>query len=134
MKSTFLYLKKDMRRSRLELNCPGCGEITFLRRDPVYEGFIKTGESLSCSSCGKKFELEESIPFKKDTSRTIFAIEDRQDSKQLFDQSEKQCVCRYCINYIINPFTQWCNIKKKEVEATDTCENFRKKENISDEK
>ena len=117
-----------MAKSNLEISCPECDEITLLRREPVYEGFAKTCESLSCSECGKMFESEDEVPFKTDSPPKIFIASDKSGSVEVFDESEKHHVCRYCVNYTLNPFTQWCSLHKKEVEATHTCDRFERQE------
>jgi hypothetical protein len=120
-----------MAKSNLEISCPACGKITLLRREPVYEGFTKTGETLSCSGCGETFGSEADVPFNMDLRPEVFTESDRSDSVEVFDESEKQRVCRYCMNYTVNPFTQWCSLHKKDVEATDTCDKFKKRESES---
>jgi len=122
-----------MAKSNLEISCPECGEITLLRREPVYEGFTKTGETLSCSGCGKTFECEAEVPFEIDSRPEIFTASDKPASAEVFDESEKHRVCRYCVNYTVNPFTQWCSLHKKDVEATDTCDRFKRQEEESDD-
>lgn len=122
-----------MAKSNLEISCPGCGEITLLRREPVYDGFTKTGEALSCSGCGETFASEAEVPFKEDSGPAVFTASDRPASVEVFQASEKQHVCRYCVNYTVNPFTQWCSLHKKEVEATDTCDRFQKQAEESGE-
>ena len=47
----------------LEIRCPSCNQDTLLLREPVYEGFTKTGETLACSACGLVFASEEDVPF-----------------------------------------------------------------------
>ena len=96
-----------------------------LKREAVYDGFAKTGEILVCSSCGFEYESEEDVPFKAQTAEPIIFTEaDRSASVAVFDDGENRNLCRYCANYIVNPFTQFCAIHKKEVQATDTCGQF----------
>ena len=120
-----------MGKSNLEIGCPACGEVTLLRREPVYEGFTKTGESLSCSGCGKTFASEEEVPFKDESRPAVFSEADKSAALEVFDESEKHRVCRYCVNFTVNPFTQWCSLHRKEVEATDTCDKFTKRQEDS---
>ena len=69
---------------------------------------------------------EESISFKiSKNKKSIFNNEDFIKQK-IFDEDENNQLCRYCSFYLINPFTQYCSIHKKEVEATDTCDKFEK--------
>jgi ribosomal protein S27E len=115
---------KIMGASQLEIHCPACGKITLLRREPVYEGFQKTGEKLFCSECGAGFASEEETPFVADDKTAIFTDADRSQDVEIFKESEKRRYCHYCANYVVNPFMQWCSFHKKEVEATDTCDRF----------
>ena len=41
-----------MNGKSLEIVCSKCGADTLLKREPVYEGFKKVGEKLTCASCG----------------------------------------------------------------------------------
>ncbi|MBN2162342.1 MAG: hypothetical protein JXR25_15120 [Pontiellaceae bacterium] len=109
----------------VEIICRNCGADTLLRRDPIYEGFTRTGEQLSCSSCGYVYDEETDVPFKtRTTDPQIFTDADRSVKVDVFDEGENARLCRYCASYIVNPFTQFCAVHKKEVQATDTCPRF----------
>jgi hypothetical protein len=111
--------------SAVEIICSDCGADTLLRREAVYDGFTRTGERLLCSNCGHEYASEAEVPFKKArTEPQIFTEADRDARVEVFDESENKRLCRYCANYIVNPFTQFCAVHKKEVQATDTCEYF----------
>ncbi|MDD4736923.1 MAG: hypothetical protein PHP44_12565, partial [Kiritimatiellae bacterium] len=56
-----------------ELICTVCGREALLLRKPVYEGFKKTGESLTCSCCGHVYADEESVPFKVKREPSVFS-------------------------------------------------------------
>lgn len=116
-----------MATKSLEINCPGCGQVTLLLRQPVYEGFTKVGESFRCASCGHAFGSEDEVPFKHATPLQVFTEADRPKVVKVFDEGENQRLCRYCANYVINPFMQWCGHHRKEVEATDSCSAFKLK-------
>ena len=49
----------------VEIICSECGADALIRREPVYEGFKKVGEELSCPACGHKYDSEEDVPFKE---------------------------------------------------------------------
>jgi len=117
----------------IELICSECGAEAFLNREPIYEGLAKTGEQLSCSACGFVFASEEEIPFKeKESAPVIFTDADRSEKVVIFDEGEPLTFCRYCANYVLNPFMQFCSHHKKEVQATDTCTHFEPAaENVS---
>lgn len=109
----------------VEIICPHCGAETFLKRDPVYEGFKKTGEALSCAACGFIFSSETEVPFKvRAVSPAIFTEADRSVKVDVFNEDENKSICRYCANYVVNPFMQFCSRHKKEVQATDSCPQF----------
>ena len=112
--------------SAVEIICRNCGADTLLKRDAVYDGFSKVGEQLSCSSCGFEYSSEDEVPFKlKKAEPIIFTEADRSAKIELFDEAENKRLCRYCANYIVNPFTQFCSARKKEVQATDSCNRFK---------
>jgi hypothetical protein len=111
--------------SAVEIICSSCGADTLLNREAVYDGFTKCGEKLICSSCGFEYASEDEVPYKATKSQPkIFTAADRSVKVEVFDEAENKRLCRYCANYIVNPFTQFCSIHKKEVQATDTCGRF----------
>ena len=111
--------------SAVEIICKSCGADTLLHREAVYDGFEKTGERLTCSTCGFEYASEEEVPFKsKETDPVIFTEDDRSAKVEVFDEGENERLCHRCANYIVNPFTQFCAVHKKEVQATDTCDRF----------
>lgn len=98
-----------------------------LRREPVYEGFRKTGEKLLCASCGHEFAGEDDVPRIDTRGPVIFTEAERPKAPRLFREAEKQRCCRYCKHYVVNPFMQWCGLHRKEVAATDLCDRFDRK-------
>jgi hypothetical protein len=117
----------------VEIICSACGAEAFLRREPVYEGLKKTGEQLSCSACGFVFASEEEVPFKAAASAPqIFTEADRSAKVTVFEEGENKNLCRYCANYVVNPFMQFCSHHKREVQATDTCAQFVTKKEAPD--
>lgn len=109
----------------IEIICSVCSKDTLLKRESIYEGFKKVGEELSCAACGHIFQTEADVPFKEaKVTTSIFTDDDRTQPIQIFNADENSRLCRYCANYVINPFVQFCSIHKKEVQATDTCEKF----------
>jgi len=111
--------------AKLEIHCPSCGDDTLLKREPVYEGFQKTGETLSCSGCGHVFTNEDEVPFKVQEKSSLFGEDDLNATPDIFAEDEKGRNCRYCKHYVVNPFTQRCGLHGRTVEATDTCEDFQ---------
>ncbi len=111
--------------SVVEIICTRCGADTLLNREAVYDGFVKSGEKLTCSSCGFEYASEAEVPFKsKIATLKIFTEADRSAKVEVFDEGENHRLCHRCANYIINPFTQFCAVHKKEVQATDSCGRF----------
>lgn len=109
----------------VEIICRNCGADTLLNREAVYDGFAKVGEKLTCSTCGFAYASETDVPFKaKRAEPKIFTDADRSAKVEMFDEGENKRICHYCANYIVNPFTQFCSLHKKEVQATDTCSRF----------
>lgn len=108
-----------------EIFCPACGRDALLMRRPRYEGFTKVGETLTCASCGHEFADEAEVQFKVPAAPVVFTEADRPRDPKVFEEGENQRLCRYCANYVVNPFVQWCAQHRKEVEATDTCSAFR---------
>ena len=109
------------------LLCSACGRETLLLRKPVFEGFKKTGELLTCSSCGHVYENEAAVPFKEGRRQTVFSEADRPRAVKVFQEGENRVLCRYCAHYVVNPFMQWCGHRKKEVAATDSCGEYLEK-------
>ena len=123
-----------MTRQPVEIVCTVCGADTLLRREPVYDGFKKIGEELLCAACGHAFESEETVPFKqRSQGPSIFSDADRPRNVDVFAGDEKGRLCRYCKNYVVNPFTQRCSLHNRVVEATDTCPDFEKQEEPEEE-
>lgn len=111
----------------LEIICSHCGEDTIVRREPIYEGFKKTGDRIFCSSCGHEFPDANNVPYKKKSGPNIFTDADRPKKPDIFNEDEKGKNCRHCEHYVVNPFVQRCSLHMKEVQATDICFDFKKK-------
>ena len=120
-----------MNEKLIEIVCSACGADTFVRREPVYDGFTKTGEKFFCASCGHEFAGEHEIPYKEKKKISVFTQDDASKKVRVFREDEKGKNCRYCKHYIVNPFVQRCTLHMKEVEATDFCGDFEKKEEKS---
>lgn len=109
--------------------CKQCGKEAIFVREAVYEGFTKVGEQEKCSLCGytemvQPVVEEASSPAPGFELPSIFDESDRSVDIQLFDEGENRQICRYCVSYIVNPFTQRCVKHQREVDATDTCSEF----------
>ena len=117
---------KGKEPAKVELRCPACGRDSWLARKPIYDGFTKTGEALTCALCGHAFASEAEIPF-KDNRPKVFSEADRPRPVKVFREDEKGQMCRYCAEYVVNPFLQRCGLHRCEVQATDTCPHFKPK-------
>ncbi len=115
----------DENRS-IEITCPACGRETLLKRTPRYEGFKRAGEDLNCASCAHPFASEAEVPFKTKPQSSLFNPGDIEAKPEVFNPDEAARLCRHCAHYVVNPFIQRCALLRKEVEATDTCRNFKK--------
>lgn len=112
-----------------EILCSACHAESLVVREPVYEGFKKVGESFRCAACGHVYANEADVPFKERKSLGIFSEADRSATPKIFAEGENRRLCRYCAHFVVNPFTQWCGVHKKEVAATDSCAHFKQKQN-----
>ena len=113
--------------AKVELRCPACARDSWLLRKPRYDGFTKTGEALTCALCGHVFASEAEIAFKGSRKPKVFSDDDRPRPVKVFREDEKGKMCRYCAEYVVNPFLQRCGLHRCEVQATDTCPHFRPK-------
>lgn len=111
-------------KKSIEIICAACGADTLIRREPIYEGFNKMGERLTCASCGHKYDGEDAVPYKADASPTIFTEEDKSRKAEVFREDERGRTCRCCRHYVVNPFAQRCGLHNRFIEATDSCQDF----------
>jgi hypothetical protein len=116
-----------------EIICTACGQESLPLRKPKYDGLQKVGETLQCSSCGHEFEDESTVAYKTPQKTLVFTESDRSKKVKVFAEDEAKTLCRYCANYVVNPFMQWCGHHKKEVQATDTCPDFTRNSNPDNE-
>jgi hypothetical protein len=107
-----------------EIHCTHCGRDALVRREPVFEGFRKTGERFICAACGHVYASEAEVPFRGAARPAIFGEDDRPDTVRVFRDDERGGTCRLCRHYVVNPFTQRCGLHRREVQATDTCADF----------
>jgi hypothetical protein len=106
------------------IHCAACGQDSFLLRQPQYEGFTRTGETLLCAACGHVYAGEAEVPFLEKQTPVIFTEEDLSRDPNIFSSTEIEHLCRHCAYYVVNPFMQWCGRHRREAEATGTCDQF----------
>ncbi|MFC1668163.1 hypothetical protein ACFL1T_02115 [Chlamydiota bacterium] len=94
--------------------CQKCNQESFVKVEKVYENFVLVGEKKICAFCGEEVIEDDVIKIEKDT-------------KNLFEQEKEKKICRDCVHYVINPWTQKCVLKKTYVDALDSCNQFRKR-------
>ena len=111
----------------VEITCSACGQDALLLRQPKYEGLSKVGETLSCSACSHEYASEDEVPFKGQERVQVFTDADRSEDVRVFENDEPRLCC-HCGHYVVNPFTQWCGLCRKEVNATDSCDRFKRAE------
>jgi hypothetical protein len=114
-----------------EIHCTACGQDSIVRREPVYDGFTRTGESLRCAACGHVFPDEASVPYKTKKTMPGFSRQDVPPPPRVFTEADVRTsvgtLCRHCAHYVVNPFLQRCGLTRRQVEATDTCGQFAPK-------
>jgi hypothetical protein len=110
-----------------EIVCAACKADTLVRAEPVFEGFRKVGQRFVCVSCGHAYADEAQIPWKEKGKASVFTDADRSETVSVFREDEKGRSCRHCAHYVVNPFTQWCSVHRKEVQATEFCDRFAPK-------
>ncbi len=103
--------------------CPSCGGEPLWVRQPRYEGFRRVGEDMKCSLCGAVVEADEVSPAAP-VRPSIFRAEDLPQTPKIFAGEEPPKFCRRCCHYVVNPFRQWCGLHRRDVAATDTCDQF----------
>jgi DNA-directed RNA polymerase subunit RPC12/RpoP len=106
--------------------CSSCGKEVLFLAEPVYDGFKKTGEILTCPTCGFTADAAPcSAAPKADPLAALFGDDHRPETVDLFDvEAETAKSCRKCTHYVIHPFTQRCGLHDREVSATDCCSDF----------
>lgn len=116
-------------QDKVMIRCGKCHREALLLKKPVYDGFKKIGDQTSCSRCGYVFnecEVPDDAP--SEHRPNVFTDADRPKKPKVFDAGEGQTICRNCSNYVVNPFMQWCSAHKRQVDATESCTMFEKRE------
>ncbi|MCX7818650.1 MAG: hypothetical protein N2652_05505 [Kiritimatiellae bacterium] len=107
--------------------CPACGHETLWIRTPRYEGFRRVGEEFKCARCGARVAAEAAAsPAPRQPA--IFSEEDRPVAPRVFAGEPPPRFCRRCRHYVVNPFRQWCGLHRRDVAATDSCDQFEARE------
>lgn len=96
------------------IKCPSCKEKSFVNVKKEFGGFKVIEEKKICALCGYEFKADEEVEYIQD--KPIFG-----------DDAGEKNFCRDCQHYIVHPWTQVCELTKKEVTALDSCDRFERK-------
>lgn len=103
--------------------CRVCGRDTLWIRTPRYEGFRRIGDDMKCASCGALIEAD-AVAVDAPARPSIFSEDELPPTPNIFADDESPRFCHRCRHYVVNPFRQWCGVHRRDVSATDTCEQF----------
>ncbi len=116
--------------------CPQCGKNSFLKQEPVYNGWVKTGDVLKCAACGSivKEPSSEAEPSGQtsDSAKKLDALSQlfggvKTESAKPFFQNEKKRFCRDCRHRVMNAFRIYCPKHNKDVNPMDDCPDFEER-------
>ena len=117
-----------------KIKCPLCGEKSFVREKKIYDdSFVCTGSKFLCALCGGELPREAGGKAVEKKSAALDRLSQLLGGEEVTkvsiaaDADDKRFCC-YCAHYIKHPFMNRCGLTLKEIEATDRCENFKKKE------
>ena len=120
-----------------KIKCPHCGENSLLKEKKSFnDAFELCGCVLVCAFCGKEVKEQKSsekapgTQGKKSAADRLSQLLGGEEVTKVSiaaDADDKRFCC-YCAHYIKHPFMNRCGLTLKEIEATDRCENFKKKE------
>jgi len=112
------------------IECPFCRKNSFLMSKPKFDGFRKVGVMEFCSACGHEFLEGErpSLSQKKETLENLLGPSQKESLPRFLGKKEDLRFCMYCEEYVKHPFTQRCMKHRREVDATESCPDFHRKE------
>ena len=117
-----------------ELDCPHCGNSTFVIKKAVMDGWTKAGDIFACSGCDAKIaDVEEkTFAFEEKSSEASSALAgflgvEKEEKKELSATEEEKRFCRDCGNLVSHPFLTRCELHKKDVNPMDDCPDFIEK-------
>lgn len=119
-------------RKMLE-KCNACGETGLFLHQAVYDGFTKVGDEKICAACGaRQPSAPESTaarpPQKPRLADLVFGTDPLPEKPSLTADASHLQICRRCLHYMVNPFTQRCAVHDQEVQALDSCPQFEMRE------
>ena len=122
-----------------EIQCPHCGQQSFLRKEALMEGWTKKGDVLKCTACGKvvcEYKENHSLsaaPLESKNARSLLSLLGEESFKEtpvLQGAPEEKCFCKDCAYLIPHPFVNRCSRDNAQVDPMGDCPFFRRKEKI----
>lgn len=118
------------------VNCPRCGERTFVKSKKRMEGFTVTGEILVCTLCGAELGTpqeesaasSDSDPHAADQLAALLGDVSVEAKADLSPTEEFGRFCRNCVHFIEHPFKTLCGLNGSNADPMGECSRFQKKE------
>ena len=114
-----------------ELDCPHCGNSTFVIKKAVMDGWTKAGDIFACSACDAKIAdvEEQTAVFEEKSSEASSTLAgflgvEKEEKKELSATEDEQRFCRDCGHLVSHPFLTRCELHKKDVNPMDDCPDF----------
>ena len=115
--------------------CPHCGEKSFLKEKKIYDDAFALKEvKFLCALCGKTVnnnsgKISAPSPSAVAAERLSALLGGEKAVKiTLAPEADDGCFCLHCRHYIKHPFMNRCALTMKEIQATDSCGSFVKKD------
>ena len=114
-----------------KMQCPHCGEMTFIKQKTEMDGWIKKGEILVCALCNQKVAdvSEEKGTVSADKLSALSALlggETIEKPTVTLNQEDRR-FCKDCKFAIRTAFVIRCELSGKTVEAMDDCGKFQRR-------
>lgn len=123
-----------------EIDCPHCGNSTFIIKKAVMDGWTKTGDIFACSGCDAKIadvEDDTIASFEEKSSAASSALAgfldvEKEEKKELVATEDEKQFCRDCGHLVAHPFLTRCDLHQKDVNPMDDCPDFIPKKSKSE--
>ena len=118
-----------------KMQCPHCGEMTFIKQKTEMDGWTKKGEILVCALCDQKVadvseEKETASADKLSALSALLGGETIEKATITLDQADRR-FCKDCKFAIRTAFIIRCELSGKTVEAMDDCGKFQRRSETS---
>ena len=116
------------------IKCPHCGEYAFFKEKKIYDdSFALKGVKYICFLCGGEADITPEKNTSKNSDSKLDKLSEflggESVSKVSLDLAcDEVRFCCHCTHFIKHPFINRCGLTLKEVEATDSCGNFKAQE------